>query len=181
MKRLLVAITLALMVLPAASARAQRPPEGWTFYKTGDIAISPMMLGPIIGTGDLEGTVFALMTDFDYHVNGPVAIGALFNLGFRGGFFGLDIGPQFKYKFQVGSTSHLPYVRAGLPFRIGFPSGGDTSFGLGVVQFGGGYKYFFHRMVGAGIDIAFVPTVLLSPSTGFGFVIQLAFGIEVKL
>jgi hypothetical protein len=178
----LASLAIAFTLLAARPAVAQTPPEGWRFFRTGDFAVSPMMLGPAIMTGEGgSGTVFAFFTDFDYHAWGPAAIGALFNFGFKSGFVGLNIGPQFKYKFQVGSTSHVPYVKAALPLGFWFPSGGDTNFTLGIVQFGGGYKYFFHRMVGAGIELGFIPTILLSPDTAFLFGINIQFGVEIKI
>jgi hypothetical protein len=165
----------------AGPVHAQTPPEGWRFFEKGSIAVSPVMIGPMIATGDASGTAFGLFNDVDFHMTSNIAIGALLNLGFRSSYVGLDVGPQFKYKFQVGGTSHVPYVRAALPLRFGFVSGGDTGIGMGIVQFGGGYKYFFHRMVGAGMDLGFVPTVIFSPNSGFSFGVNIQFGIELKL
>jgi hypothetical protein len=180
MKRF-ASLCMAAALLAAAPAHAQRA-EGWQAWKTGDFAVSPMMLGPeiLIGNG-ANATLFGLFTDFDYHLYGPAAVGAFLNLGFGDNLVGLDIGPQFKYKFNVGGTSHSPYFRAGMPIRFLFPSEGRTGVGLGLFMFGGGYKYFFHRMVGAGIEINFTPTVFFTPNVDFVFGINIQFGIEIKL
>src|ERR1043166_738980 len=181
--RICAVSAVPLLLSVATPARAQRA-EGWQPWKTGDIAISPMMLGPSIYVADFTGTLFALFTDFDYHVAGPIAVGAIFDMSFRGGFFGLSVGPQFKYKFNIAGTSHSPYVRFGLPFVFGFPSGGDALAGMGIFKFGGGYKYFFHRMIGAGMDINFTPTIFftgIGGGTAFAMAINLQFGIEIKL
>jgi hypothetical protein len=179
--KLLTVGSLALALFLASPAQAQTPPEGWRFFQKGDIAISPVMIGPMIAAGDYSGTAFALFNDVDFHLTSNIAIGALLNVGFRSSYVGLDVGPQFKYKFEVGNTSHVPYVRAALPLRFGFVSNADTSVGMGIVHFGGGYKYFFHRMVGAGIDLGFVPTVLFAGGGSFVFGVNIQFGIEIKI
>lgn len=174
--RLAAGLMLLGSLAAAAPAAAQRTP-GWRFFRTGDMAISPMMPGVLVGVGDGGSlSVFSLNTDFDYHVRGGAAIGALFNMGFRGGGFLLQLGPQFKYKFQVGQTPHVPYVRAAIPITVG----SGSLVWLGIPQFGGGYKYFFHRMVGAGIDINFAPTIVANPGSAFIFVVNINFGVEVK-
>lgn len=185
MKKLVrsLAVLPVLAALSSTPALAQRA-EGWTFFKPGDLAISPMNLGPAITTGDFSRTSFGLFTDFDYHITANAAIGALLNFNFGDG-TALQLGPQFKWKFKIGNTGHVPYLRFALPFQILFPPGGaDTGFAMGVVQFGGGYRYWFHRMVGAGIDLQFIPAIILSDVGGasrFAFAINISFGVEIKL
>jgi hypothetical protein len=174
--------------LSAAPASAQTA-EGWLWYKKNDFALSAPMLGVMAYTGAVEKAAFGIFIDFDYHLTPEMAVGALVDLGFGSNFSGFDFGPQYKYKFKLGSSSHFPYVRAGLPMRLMIPSndftGSTTLVAIGVLL-GGGYRYFFHRRIGVGADLSFVPTIKVSggdnlPGLGtFTFGIHFAVGVDFK-
>jgi hypothetical protein len=136
-------------------------------------------------TSDPESkATFGLATDFDYHLTPNIALGAIINMSFGDGFIGTDFGPQFKYKFKMGSESHFPFIRAGIPARILLFS--DTPFigsrsivGVGVLV-GGGYRFYFHRRIGVGADLALVPTFIVSGPGSFNFGINFNVGVEFK-
>lgn len=189
-KHLSTLLAAAALALCAAPAHAQTA-EGWLFHKAGDFTISPIHLGPAANLGDDFGggrTGFTLFTDFDYHLTPEMAVGALVNIGFGSGLVAFDFGPQFKYKFKIGSTGHVPFLRAAIPLRMGvfssdaFGVGSQTLVGIGL-QVGGGYRYWFHRRVAVGADLSLVPTFIVSsPGPGtFYFGINFQAGIELKL
>jgi len=191
LKKLVVALSFVCALFVSVGAvrpAAAQTAEGWLFPKAGDFYLSPINLGTAVYTGDFPETkaTFMLFTDFDYHVTPNIALGALVNIGFGSRFTGFDFGPQFKYKFKIESSSHVPYLRGALPMRMGvfsadeFGVGSLTSVGIGVLL-GGGYRYWFHRRVGVGCDLSIVPTFLFSGGGSFVFGINFSVGVELKL
>jgi hypothetical protein len=162
-------------------------------YRKGDIAISPLMAGVMVSTSlpenrNLSSAAFGLFTDLDYHLTSNWAIGGLLNLGFGSNVMLLDVGPQVKYKFDAGP--HHPYLRAAFTYRMRRSSfdNVDTSYtnsGLGIINFGGGYKYQPHKMVSVGIDVSFVPTEMFFDDalggSKFVFGINIQAGVELRI
>jgi hypothetical protein len=120
-----------------------------------------------IGNNTIGG--FSLFSDLDYLLTPNVAIGAILNIALgpnistivpASGFVGFGLGPQLK--ILNDSSDHVPYVRVALPFRVlaGLSSG--YVIGLGLLQVGAGYRYWFHRRVGFGFDASLLPTLVLN-------------------
>jgi hypothetical protein len=189
MKKILVALALLALSLPHAAAGQDLG------YRKGDFVISPMMPGIMLSANLPESpyispAAFGLFNDFDYHLNRNWTIGALLNLGFGTYTQLLDVGPQLKYKFDLGNGHH-PYVRAAFFTyrfrRINFEGFGFSSenSGIGLVSFGLGYKYKPHRLVSVGVDLELVPTeMFFDDALGgarFVFGVNLLAGVEVRI
>jgi hypothetical protein len=178
----------SLVLLLAGTARAEYP------FRTGSFSVSPQ-LGVLITANNAEGVpgtaAFGIGSDFDYHLTPNFTIGGTLNLGFGSDTILFDIGPEMKYRFNLGASPHVPYLKGAFLIRIrhlsignAFASASTTAFGLGIVQFGGGYKYFFNPNLGVGIDLGFIPSVYFFDDTlggsKFLFGIHILFGIDYR-
>lgn len=159
----------------------------WPAGKRSTVVFSPPRPGASIDfpSGAFGG--FALFSDVDYYITPNLAVGALVNFrlgrdinsGIGGTFTGGGAGPQLK--LLLDSHDHVPYLRVALPFRIfAEPNGRGAWYGLGVLQLGAGYRYWFHRRVGFGADMSVVPTLVLSSAyRSFFFGVQVSSGLEL--
>jgi hypothetical protein len=194
---------LAVMVVRTSAAAAPAP-EGSAAGGTVSLAqkatpstysVTPQLGPSIIYSYGETRTVFGMFADVDLYVSGAFSFGAMVNLGFGSGLVNVDVGPELKWKFPLGATgAHQPYVRVAFPFRFFSISSTDqqtletvsnTYLGAGAAYFGFGYRYFFSRAVGIGIDLGFIPTLLFyGPAIAdvdFAFTFNIGFGVEVRL
>ena len=179
---LLLALPLTVALPSAAHAYTA---EGFQFFKAHDFVLTAVNPGVMAYTGGPDKATFGLGTNFDYHLTPNIAVGALIDMGFGENFIGFDFGPQFKYKFKLGSESHFPFVRAAVPARIMLVRGNafiadQTVVAVGILV-GGGYRFYFHRRVGVGADLALVPAFHVSGPGSFSFGINFTLGVEFKL
>lgn len=176
MKCTALALLSAVIVL-ANAAPASAAPEGWREYKTGDVGVS-LNLGPAVGVAPQGAPVFfSFFNELEYHVSGGLGAGGLLNLNITGGAVGIDLGPGIKYRHGFGN-GFVAHGKFHLPILI--LAGAATTAGIGF-RFGGGGRYYIHRQVGIGLDLGFMPAVLFSEGTPFGFRLDIQLGVDVKL
>jgi hypothetical protein len=168
---------------PGASITKRARGPRWT--------TSPQFGPSIVYQNGVTRTLFGVSADIIRMGSGSFGGGFMVHAGFGAGLINADVGPMFRWSFELGeSRRNVPYVRVAIPFRFfrrsetsEFTGESLTSqfYSIGTVLFGGGYRFFVSKNVGIGLDLAFAPTLILSPSIDFVFSFHLGFGVEVRL